>query len=226
MADIKIYLNKFSESGGRVFAHALGEARKLEQFCVTVEHLIAALAEVEAASFDAVLKELQVERAAFLAVLKQRLAAGPRYTGRGVRLAPETIDVCKLALKRAESYRRTQIEPVDLLVALTLEGRGCLVALLSLLGAGRGEVVKTVLDFETAVEVARRVGEACAHLIGKSVRILAGPFASFTGYIANVRHDEEKLEVGVAIFGRRSFVEISAHDIELLEFTPRPRPEN
>ncbi|HYY42683.1 MAG TPA: Clp protease N-terminal domain-containing protein, partial [Pyrinomonadaceae bacterium] len=99
MADIKVYLNKFSAGGGRVFARALEEARRREQNCIVSEHLIAALVEIEAGSFDAVLADLQVERAAFQAVLEQRLAAGPRYVGRGVRLAPETIEVCKLALR-------------------------------------------------------------------------------------------------------------------------------
>jgi hypothetical protein len=218
MADIKVYLNKFSEAGGRVFARALEEARRREQNCVVVEHLIAALAEVEAASFDVVLQELAVERAAFQAVLEQRLAAGPRYTGRGVRLSPETIEVCKLALRRAESFRRTKIEPVDLLIALALAHPAMLLGVLGPLGVSPSAILKTVLDFETAVEVARVVLPAGAHLLGKSVRIMSGPFASFTGYIANIRQDKDKLEVGVAIFGRRSFIEVSMRDIELLDF--------
>lgn len=218
MADIKIYLNKFSAGGGRVFARALAEARGRAQNCVVVEHLIAALAEIEAASFDAVLQELGVERAAFQAVLEQRLAAAPRYTGRGVRLAPETIEVCKLALRRAESYRRTKIEPVDLLIALVLQRPANFLGVLGPLGISYSAIIKTVLDFETAVEIARVMPPVGAHLIGKSVRILSGPFASFTGYIANVKQEDDKLEVGVAIFGRRSFVELSMRDIELLDF--------
>lgn|GEM_PF-993880 len=226
MADIKVYLNKFSAGGGRVFARALEEARQRAQNCVVVEHLIAALAEVEAASFDALLKEWQVERAAFQAVLAQRLAAGPRYTGRGVRLAPETIEVCKLALKRAESYRRTKIEPVDLFVALALQRPANFLGVLGPLGVSSGALLKTVLDFETAVEIARVVVPAGAHLIGKAVRILSGPFASFTGYIANIEQDEDRLEVGVNIFGRRSFVVVAPRDIEILDFGPPPRADH
>ncbi|HEX8180371.1 MAG TPA: Clp protease N-terminal domain-containing protein [Pyrinomonadaceae bacterium] len=218
MADIKVYLNKFSEGGGRVFARALEEARRREQNCVVTEHLIAALVEIEAGSFDAVLANMQVERAAFQAVLEQRLAAGPRYTGRGVRLAPETIEVCKLALRRAESYRRRKIEPVDLLVALALHGPANLFSLLGPLGVTPATIVKTVLDFETAVEVARVLAPTGAQLIGRAVRIKSGPFASFTGFIANVNQPKEKLEVGVAIFGHRKFIELSPDDIEFLDF--------
>lgn len=218
MADIKVYLNKFSEAGRRVFARALAEARGREQNCVTVEHLLAALAELESAFVDAILRELQVERAAFHAALEQRLGAGPRYTGRGMRLAPETIEVCKLALKRAESCCRAQIGPVDLFVALALNGRGNLYGVLGPLGASPGAILQTVLNLETAVEVARVSVPAGAHALGKSVRILSGPFAGFTGYIANVRRDEGKLEVDVAIFGRRKFIEVSERDIELLDF--------
>ena len=218
MADIKLYLKKFSEGGGRVFARALEEARRREQNCVVVEHLIAALAEVEAASFDAVLAELQVERAAFQAVLEQRLGAGPRYAGRGVRIAPEAIEVCKLALRRAESYGRAKIEPVDLFVALALHRPANLFSVLGPLGVSPSAIVKAVLDFETAVEVARVITPAGARLIGKQVRIKSGPFASFTGYIANVSQDENRLQVGVAIFGHRKFIEVSERDIEVLEF--------
>jgi ATP-dependent Clp protease ATP-binding subunit ClpA len=218
VADIKIYLNKFSATGGRVFARALQSARDGAQNCVTVEHLIAALAEVEAASFDAVLKELNVERAAFQAVLEQRIATGPRYAGQGIRLAPETIEVCKLALRRAESYGRARIEPVDLLIGLTLYRPVSLYTILGPLGVSPSALVKTVLDFETAVEVARVVVPAGARLIGKQVRIKSGPFASFTGYIANVTQDERKLEVGVAIFGYRKFIEVSPTDIEIIDF--------
>ncbi len=218
MADVNVYLNKFSAGGGRVFARALAETRRREQNCVMVEHLIAALAELEAASLVAVLKELQVEQSAFQSVLEQRLAAGPRYTGRGVRLAPETIEVCKLALKRAESCCRAQIEPVDLFVALALNGRGNLYGVLGPLGVSPGAILKSVLELETAVEVARVSVPTGARAIGKSVRILAGPFAGFTGYIANVQRDEDKLEVDVAIYGRRKFIEVRQRDIEPLDF--------
>jgi ATP-dependent Clp protease ATP-binding subunit ClpA len=218
MADIKVYLDKFSESGGRVFARALQQARDCAQNCVMVEHLTAALAEVEAASFDVVLKELNVERAAFQAVLAQRIATGPRYAGQGIRLAPETIEVCKLALRRAESYARKRIEPVDLLIGLTLNRPVNLYSILGPLGVTPSALVKVVLDFETAVEVARVIVPAGARLINKQVRIKSGPFASFTGYIANVSQDDRQLEVVVAIFGHRKFVTLSPQDVEIIDF--------
>jgi ATP-dependent Clp protease ATP-binding subunit ClpA len=219
MGDIKVYLNKFSLSGGRVFAGALAEARRREQNCVTVEHLIAALAQVEPATCDAILSELHIERSAFEAALNERLAAAPRYTGRGVRLAPETIEVCKLALKRAESYRRGKIEPVDLLVALTLNWRHNLFGVIGLLGIKPDALLKVVLEFETAVEVARAHTSIGSNLIGRQVRILSGPLANYTGYIANVQAGGEQLEVGVAVFGHRQFIEVPAHETEPLEFT-------
>lgn len=218
MADIKVYLNKFSERGGRVFALALALARGREQNCVTVEHLIAALAELEAATFAGVLEELQVELSAVQAALAQRLAAGARFTGRGVRLAPETIAVCKLAHKRAESCCRTQIGPVDLFVALGLNGRGNLYSVLGPLGVSPGAILKAVLALETAIEVTRVSVPADAQAIGSSVRILSGPFAGFTGYVANVQREADKLEVDVVIFGQRKFIEVRERDIALLDF--------
>ena len=84
--------------------------------------------------------------------------------------------------------------------------------------ASEDAIMKTVLDFETAVEIARVIVPAGAGLIGKSVRIKSGPFASFTGYIANVRQDEDKLEVGVIIFGHRKVIELSPGELEILDF--------
>lgn len=59
------------------------------------------------------------------------------------------------------------------------------------------------------------------HALGKSVRILSGPFAGCTGYIANVQRNDDKPEVDVAIFQRRKFIEVSVRDIELLDFKSR-----
>jgi hypothetical protein len=220
LAEVRVVQSKFTESGWRVFGRALADARARGQNYVTPAHLLAALAEVEGATFGALLGELQVEPAAARRVIEERAAAAARYTGPGVRLAPETIEVCKLALKRAESGRRAKIEPVDLLVALALAERGQMLVVFRLLSVRPAALLKVVLDVETAVEVARVVAAGGGPLAGRAVRIKSGPFASFTGYIADVNETGDRLEVGVSIFGARRFIELSPSDIELLDFDP------
>jgi ATP-dependent Clp protease ATP-binding subunit ClpA len=220
MAEVKFVQSRFTETGWRVFGRAVTDARARAQNCIMPAHLLAALADVERGTFDALLAELHVERAATESVVEARINAGPRYTGPGVRLAPETIEVCKLALKRAESSRRTKIEPVDLLVALTLAGRGHLLAVFNPLGVRPADLLKVVLDIETAVEVARVVAAGGVPLIGRAVRIKSGPFASFTGYVANVNETADKLEIGVAIMGARRFIELGPDDIIFIDFDP------
>ncbi len=59
-----------------------------------------------------------------------------------------------------------------------------------------------------------------SHLSNKLVRILSGPLAGLTGYVANARpdQDKDKLEVGAAIFGHKQFIEVPLRDIEILDF--------
>lgn len=50
--------------------------------------------------------------------------------------------------------------------------------------------------------------------IGEQVKIIDGPFDSFTGTIEEVSADKSKLKVMVGIFGRATPVEVDMHQVE------------
>jgi transcriptional antiterminator NusG len=51
---------------------------------------------------------------------------------------------------------------------------------------------------------------------GEQVKIISGPFESFTGTIDEVYHDKNKLKVMVGIFGRNTPVEVDLMQVEKL----------
>lgn len=52
--------------------------------------------------------------------------------------------------------------------------------------------------------------------IGDNVKVIDGPFNSFTGSIENVNEEKRKLEVMVKIFGRKTPLELSYMQVEKL----------
>ena len=50
--------------------------------------------------------------------------------------------------------------------------------------------------------------------IGESVKVIDGPFNSFTGSIEKVNEEKRKLQVMVKIFGRKTPVELSFMQVE------------
>ena len=50
--------------------------------------------------------------------------------------------------------------------------------------------------------------------LGDTVRILSGPFVSFTGTIEGINQDQALLKVKVAIYGRSNPIKISFSDVE------------
>lgn len=52
--------------------------------------------------------------------------------------------------------------------------------------------------------------------IGESVKVVDGPFNTFTGVIENVNEEKRKLKVMVKIFGRKTPVELSYMQVEKL----------
>ncbi|MFN2557194.1 MAG: transcription termination/antitermination protein NusG [Nitriliruptorales bacterium] len=72
---------------------------------------------------------------------------------------------------------------------------------------------------EAAEEVEEEVAEPAAEVdldIDETVRVTAGPFADFTGTIAEINLDQHKLKVLVSIFGRETPVELGFDQVAKL----------
>ncbi|MBA2752507.1 MAG: transcription termination/antitermination protein NusG [Actinobacteria bacterium] len=69
---------------------------------------------------------------------------------------------------------------------------------------------------EHGVEVAKKTRPAQAFELSETVRVKEGPFADFTGQIAEVNEDQLKLKVLVNIFGRETPVELEFSQVAKL----------
>src|SRR5687767_11878552 len=54
--------------------------------------------------------------------------------------------------------------------------------------------------------------------LGDTVRVLSGPFASFTGRIEGINHARRLLKVRVEIFGRETPLKLGYTDVEKVSF--------
>jgi len=70
--------------------------------------------------------------------------------------------------------------------------------------------VESILQVKTAgeAEAAKKARPRLEYEVGESVRVREGPFADFTGTIAEINEDQLKLKVLVNIFGREPPVEL------------------
>jgi transcriptional antiterminator NusG len=54
--------------------------------------------------------------------------------------------------------------------------------------------------------------------LGDTVRIMSGPFASFTGKVEGINQSKALLKVKVAIYGRDTPIKLSFADVDVVRF--------
>jgi transcriptional antiterminator NusG len=69
-------------------------------------------------------------------------------------------------------------------------------------------VEETIIEEQRAAAVEKAVAEIDLE-VGETVRVTGGPFADFTGTIAEINLDQAKLKVLVSVFGRETPLELS-----------------
>lgn len=72
-----------------------------------------------------------------------------------------------------------------------------------------------ILDTETeGAQTQTRVRRKVSFEIGDSVKVLDGPFASFTGIVEEIDFDRGRVKVSVSIFGRATPMELDFEQVE------------
>lgn len=221
MSQLEIYRARFAESGWEIFERAIDEAKQRGQNYVGVEHVLHALAQLRMELFTSLLRTLSdnSDAATMLAeLIEERVRNGPKHIGQGVRLATETINLFKLTLDLVRSNMRRRIEATDLFIKMLMEEKSLLRELLSRLLADPRAEAKEVRNLVTLVESvsAGRPASQSNHLytVDELVRIRSGPFASFTGKVAEVDEDDSTLTVRVYIMCREQPVTLRFLDVE------------
>jgi ATP-dependent Clp protease ATP-binding subunit ClpA len=145
MIDLGTYKDRFAESGQRVFEHAMQESRRRDQNYIAVEHILNALATEEADLFNSAMRDLALDPRTVKVMIEKRLE-NTRFSNlnRGVRIAPETIELFKKAMERARAQGRKTIEATDLLMALSQDEKSVFINLLRNMGADPESVVEQV----------------------------------------------------------------------------------
>ena len=221
MSRLEIYRDRFAESGWEVFEGAFDEARHRGQNYLGVEHVLHSLIERRTELFDSMLRTLSDNQDApsmLAELIEERVHNGPKYTGQGVRLAAETIELFKRTLELVRSNGRRRIEATDLFIKMLMEPRSLLLELLRRLLADPKAGAKEVRNLVTLVESVSAGRPAARqnflYSVDELVRIRTGPFASFTGKVAEVDEDTSTLQVRVFIMCREQPVTLRFLDVE------------
>ena len=80
----------------------------------------------------------------------------------------------------------------------------------------RAEVENILQVEDETTEAPKQRRPRLDHEIGETVRVREGPFAAFTGQVAEINEDQEKLKVLVNIFGRETPVELEFSQVAKL----------
>jgi ATP-dependent Clp protease ATP-binding subunit ClpA len=143
MFDLETYTNKFSESGRRLIRRAYEEARSRDHNQVAPEHVMLAIAEVERPFFNEVMQSLNLDPHVVLQALEMKLSQRD-YLGRGIKMSDELRTLLSNALKHAREHGRSNIESIDLFVALFKDPHSYPAELLKRFGADREMVVQKI----------------------------------------------------------------------------------
>ncbi len=73
---------------------------------------------------------------------------------------------------------------------------------------------KSILQKTGVIKAEKRYQVKQDFVLGEEVRIIEGPFESFSGSIENINQEKGKLRVTVGIFGRRTPVEVDFAQVE------------
>jgi ATP-dependent Clp protease ATP-binding subunit ClpA len=145
MIDLGTYKDRFAESGQRVLEHAVQESRHRDQNYIAVEHILNGLAAEEADLFNSTIRDLSLDPRSVKVLIEKRLE-NARYqnVNKGIRIAPETIELFKRAMERARAQGRKTIEATDLFMAFSQDENSALMGVLRNLGANPETVVEQV----------------------------------------------------------------------------------
>src|ERR671932_90608 len=123
MVDLGTYKDRFGETGQNIFENALRESKRRDQNYVAVEHILHAFVTEEGDLFDSTMRDLSLDPYAVRAQIERRLDNNRfQHVGKGLRIAPDTIELFKRAMERARAQGRKTIEATDLFMALAQDG--------------------------------------------------------------------------------------------------------
>jgi ATP-dependent Clp protease ATP-binding subunit ClpC len=144
MVDLGTYKDRFAESGQRIFEHAMQESKRRDQNYIAVEHILHAFITEEAELFNSAMRDLSLDPFHIKMQIERRLDNNRfQHVGKGLRIAPETIDLFKRAMERSRAQGRKTIESTDLFMALAQDG-GLLGGVLRTLGTDSEALVENV----------------------------------------------------------------------------------
>jgi len=145
MIDLGTYKDRFAESGQRVLEHAVQESRRRDQNYIAVEHILNGLADEEAELFNSTMRDLSLDPRSVKVLIEKRLE-NARYqnVNKGIRIAPDTIELFKKSMERARAQGRKTIEATDLFMAFSQDENSALMGVLRNLGPNPETVVEQV----------------------------------------------------------------------------------
>src|SRR5215218_297364 len=131
MIDLGTYKDRFAESGQRVLEHAVQESRHRDQNYIAVEHILNGLAVEEGELFNQTMRDLSLDPRSVKVLIEKRLE-NARYqnVNKGIRIAPETIELFKRSMERARAQGRKTIEATDLFMAFSQDESSALMGVL------------------------------------------------------------------------------------------------